>query len=214
MPRDERGEQPLSPSASSSLWHEDWYRFAHRLASPNFGPRPTGRRVDLIVVHSISLPPGEYGEDHVARLFTNQLKWDAHPYFRQIRDLKVSAHFYIQRHGELWQFVGTDARAWHAGESHYLGRDNCNDNSIGVELEGVEGGDFESAQYETLAMLSAAVAQRYPIKHIAGHEHVAPGRKADPGCGFDWRRLQRMIGWEDQCFPAESVTNYDDPDNA
>ena len=169
-----------------ALWHDGWYRFARRADSPNFGPRPEGVQPDLIVVHSISLPPGRYGGDEVQQLFSNTLDWDAHPYFQTLRGLKVSAHFYVRRGGELWQFVSCDQRAWHAGTSHHQGRENCNDFSIGIELEGLEGQSFEPAQYEALSSLSAAIAQAYPIQHVAGHEHIAPGRKQDPGPGFDW----------------------------
>jgi N-acetyl-anhydromuramoyl-L-alanine amidase len=185
-----------------ALWQAGWYAFARKLASPNFGARPPGALVDLIVVHSISLPPGRYGGDEVQRLFSNTLDWDAHPYFKSIEGLAVSAHFYIRRNGELWQFVSCDERAWHAGASHYRGRDDCNDDSIGIELEGVEGGPFEAAQYETLSGLCAAIAQRYPIEHIAGHEHIAPGRKGDPGPGFEWGGLRRSLAWPANCFPA------------
>ena len=166
-------------------WQDGWLRRAIHLPSPDFGPRPAQACIDLIVVHSISLPPGQYGGDGVQRLFTNRLDWDAHPYFQQIRGLEVSSHFYIRRDGQLWQFVGCDERAWHAGRSHYRGRDNCNDDSIGIELEGLEGDLFEAGQYTALAGLCRSLAQRYPIAHIAGHEHVAPGRKQDPGAGFE-----------------------------
>lgn len=189
------------PADTSALWDGGWYRFARRLASPNFGPRPPGAQIDLVVLHSISLPPGIYGGDEVQRLFTNTLDWDAHPYFQAIRGMEVSAHFFVRRDGALWQFVDTDARAWHAGRSHWRGRDNCNDDSVGIELEGLEGGRFEPAQYETLAALCAALAQRYPIAHVAGHEHIAPGRKQDPGAGFDWGVLQQSLGWDLRCFP-------------
>ncbi|MDP3136588.1 MAG: 1,6-anhydro-N-acetylmuramyl-L-alanine amidase AmpD [Burkholderiaceae bacterium] len=192
---------PPGGDAQPGLWEQGWYRFARHLPSPNHGPRPTAALVDLIVVHSISLPPGQYGGEEVQRLFTNTLDWDAHPYFAGIRDMRVSSHFYIRRNGELWQFVACDQRAWHAGMSHYRGRDNCNDDSIGIELEGLEGERFEDAQYETLASLSAAIAQHYPIQHVAGHEHVAPGRKKDPGPRFDWPRLQRALGWTARYFP-------------
>ena len=188
--------------AASPLWLAGWYGYARRLQSPNFGPRPVGAAVDLIVVHSISLPPGQYGGDEVQRLFTNALDWSAHPYFRQIEGMQVSSHFYIRRNGELWQFVSCDDRAWHAGESRYRQRDNCNDDSIGIELEGLEGGNFEPAQYETLGGLCAAVAQNYPVEHIAGHEHVAPGRKQDPGIGFDWQVLRNALAWPEERFPA------------
>jgi AmpD protein len=186
------------------LWAQGWYRFAHRLDSPNFGPRPEGSAVDLIVLHSISLPPGVYGGDEVVRLFTNTLDWDAHPYFQQIRGAQVSAHFFIRRDGALLQFVSCDARAWHAGPSHWRGRANCNDDSIGIELEGLEGETFEAAQYEAIAALCAAIAQRYPIRHVAGHEHIAPGRKNDPGAGFDWAQLKREVAWPEDWFPAEA----------
>ena len=153
------------------------------------------------MLHSISLPPGHYGGDEVQQLFTNRLDWDADPYFETLRGLEVSAHFYVRRNGELWQFVSGDARAWHAGASSWRGRANCNDDSIGIELEGLEGERFEPAQYETLASLCPAIADRYPIAHIAGHEHIAPGRKQDPGPGFDWPLLADQLGWDAAMFP-------------
>ena len=197
-----RPETPIATPASPPLWHNGWYRPARVLASPNFGPRPAGALVDLLVIHSISLPPGEFGNGNVQRLFTNQLDWGAHPYFQAIRDLQVSAHFFISRSGALWQFVSCDERAWHAGHSHYRGRSNCNDDSIGIELEGLEGGLFEAPQYAALAALCAALLTAYPIAHIAGHEHIAPGRKHDPGAGFDWPRLQAALTLPGDCWPA------------
>lgn len=188
-------------TAPATEWNGGWLRQAIRLDSPNFGPRPEQACIDLVVVHSISLPPGQYDGDAVQALFTNRLDWDAHPYYQQIRGLEVSAHFYIRRDGELWQFVSCDDRAWHAGRSHYRGRDNCNDDSIGVELEGLEGDTFEPAQYDALAALCQALTRRYPIAHVAGHEHVAPGRKQDPGPGFDWLRLRSLLDFSPQCFP-------------
>lgn len=182
-------------------WNGGWYRPARRLDSPNFGPRPVGTAVDLIVLHSISLPPGCYGGDEVQALFTNRLDWSAHPYFETIRGAEVSSHFYVRRDGELWQFVSGDDRAWHAGASSWRGRANCNDYSIGIELEGLEGHRFEAAQYATLARLCPALARRYPVGAIAGHEHVAPGRKGDPGPGFDWPRLRLALGWPATRFP-------------
>lgn len=182
-------------------WEGGWLREAIPLPSPNFGPRPPQACVDLIVVHSISLPPGQYGGDAVQQFFTNRLDWDAHAYYQQIRGLQVSSHFYIQRNGELWQFVSCDDRAWHAGRSSYRGRDNCNDDSVGVELEGLEGETFEPAQYEALAKLCRALVKRYPIAHVAGHEHIAPGRKQDPGPGFDWSRIQQLLDFPDWYFP-------------
>lgn len=183
------------------LWQDGWYRFASHQASPNFGPRPIGTQISLIVLHSISLPPGQFGGDEVQRLFTNQLDWDQHPYFKSIQGMEVSAHFFIRRQGELLQFVSTLDRAWHAGASSYRGRHNCNDYAIGIELEGLEGGLFEDRQYETLAVLCAALLQNHPIADMAGHEHIAPGRKADPGAGFDWALLQRSLGLASRYLP-------------
>lgn len=183
------------------LWQHGWYRPARHIASPNFGPRPTGVAIDLLVLHSISLPPGEYGGSAIEALFTNRLDWDAHPYFQQIRGAEVSAHFVIRRDGELLQFVSCDDRAWHAGKSAHLGRDNCNDFSIGIELEGLEGHTFEAPQYHALSQLCKAITQQYPIQHIAGHEHVAPARKQDPGSGFDWILLKQSLNWADEKFP-------------
>ena len=191
----------MNCEVATALWENGWYRHAHRCPSPNFGPRPARSAIDLIVLHSISLPPGHYGGPAVMELFTNQLDWDAHPYFQTLRGLQVSSHFFIRRNGDLWQFVSCDDRAWHAGVSHYRGRGNCNDDSIGIELEGLEGDAFETSQYEALHSLIPAIAQSYPIAHVAGHEHVAPGRKQDPGPGFQWAQLQRGLGWGDQYFP-------------
>ncbi|MBV7428165.1 MULTISPECIES: 1,6-anhydro-N-acetylmuramyl-L-alanine amidase AmpD [unclassified Acidovorax] len=185
-------------------WDGGWHRAATRLPSPNHGTRPAPARsaIDLIVVHSISLPPGEYGGGAVQQLFTNTLDWDAHPYYQSIRGLAVSSHFFIERTGALWQFVDCDLRAWHAGQSAYRGRSQCNDDSIGIELEGLEGLAFEPAQYRTLATLCQDIARRYPIAHIAGHEHIAPGRKQDPGPGFDWVKVQKALRWPPHRFPA------------
>jgi AmpD protein len=192
---------PEPATAGDALWAGGWYRFARRLDSPNFGPRPAGAQVDLVVVHSISLPPGVYGGDEVQRLFTNTLDWNAHPYFKTIEGMQVSAHFYLRRDGALWQFVSCDDRAWHAGPSQWRGRADCNDDSIGIELEGLEGESFEAAQYEALSAVCAAIGQHYPIAHVAGHEHIAPGRKGDPGARFEWARVQRDLGWPATWFP-------------
>lgn len=186
---------------TAAAWQGGWLRMARHCPSPNFGPRPADALIDLIVIHSISLPPGVYGGPEVEQLFTNRLDWNAHPYFQQIRGMEVSSHFFIRRDGELVQFVDADARAWHAGASAWRGRENCNDDSIGVELEGLEGQTFEPAQYRTLQNLCAHLALRYPIAHIAGHEHIAPGRKQDPGPGFDWARLQQGLRETHACFP-------------
>jgi AmpD protein len=194
---------PLHPPQ----WKQGWLSTARQLPSPNFGPRPpdTGP-VDLIVVHSISLPPGQFGTGAVQALFTNQLDWQAHPYFQTIAGLEVSAHFFIERTGLLWQFVSCDQRAWHAGVSSHQGRANCNDYSIGIELEGLEGRLFEPAQYQSLTVLCQQLRQQYPISAIAGHEHIAPGRKADPGPGFDWLLLQQQLNWPAHCFTDTAST--------
>jgi N-acetyl-anhydromuramoyl-L-alanine amidase len=159
------------------------------VASPNHDARPRGARVSLLVVHSISLPPGEYGGDAIERLFTNRLDPAAHPYFREIAALEVSAHFLIRRDGELVQFVSVGRRAWHAGESRWRGRARCNDFSVGVELEGTDDGPFAAAQYERLVQLLAVLRKSVPLRAIAAHSDVAPGRKTDPGPGFDWPRF-------------------------
>jgi AmpD protein len=193
---------PDHAAEPSHLWDQGWYAPAQRLDSPNFGPRPADACIDLLVIHSISLPPGQYGGQEVQALFTNRLDWDAHPYFAQIRGLQVSSHFYIRRDGCLWQFVSADDRAWHAGHSEYRGRPQCNDDSIGIELEGLEGDVFEDAQYAQLSRLCLALHQNYPIAHIAGHEHIAPGRKHDPGRGFDWQRLKIALDLPNRYFPS------------
>lgn len=174
-------------------WRGGWLRQARRVESQNCGPRPEGVAVSLVVLHSISLPPGEYGGEEVERLFTNRLDWNAHPYFATIRGATVSSHFFVRRDGAVLQFVSCDERAWHAGQSSWRGRDGCNDYSIGIELEGLEGERFEPAQYERLLTLLRAVLRRYPIEAVVGHEHVAPGRKHDPGAGFDWDALRRAL---------------------
>jgi len=194
---------PLAPT-QAPLWQSGWYRFAKRVESPHFGERPMAAHIDLIVLHSISLPPGVYGGPHVVNFLTGQGLDDSHPYFKGIQDLKVSAHFFIRRQGELIQLVSCDDRAWHAGDSNYRGRSNCNDDSIGIELEGLEGQEFEAEQYETLNALCAAISQHYPIAHVAGHEHIAPNRKKDPGEGFDWQGFRRSSGWKSHFFPKNT----------
>lgn len=182
-------------------WDGGWWQPARRVESPNHGPRPAQHSIDLIVIHSISLPPGRYGGDEVERLFTNRLDWDAHPYFQSIRGIEVSAHFFIRRQGEVLQFVATDRRAWHAGPSCWRGRENCNHFSIGIELEGLEGEPFDAPQYASLARLCQALAARHPVTAVVGHEHIAPGRKLDPGPGFQWARLRQSLSWSGRCFP-------------
>lgn len=186
---------------SETTLNDGWYASATRCDSPNFGPRPADQAITLALIHSISLPPGEYGGDAIERLFTNRLDWEAHPYFQSIRGLQVSAHFLIRRDGEVLQFVSCDQRAWHAGQSCFQDQPNCNDYSIGIELEGLEGQMFETPQYDALRALLQSLAKHYPIEHVAGHEHVASERKRDPGAGFDWSRLARELAWPARCFP-------------
>lgn len=161
-------------------------RGAEQLPSPNCDDRPPGMPVELVVVHAISLPPGEFGGPGVAALFLNRLDPAAHPYFAEICALRVAAHFFIDRSGALFQFVPCDRRAWHAGVSVWQGRERCNDFSIGIELEGADEVPFEPAQYARLDSLLAAIRARYPIAAVVGHSDIAPGRKTDPGPHFDW----------------------------
>lgn len=193
-------------------WSDGWWSRARRTESPNQGERPDGSAIELVVLHSISLPPGVFGGDEVEQFFLNRLDHDAHPYFDGLRGLQVSAHFFVRRDGRVLQFVSCDRRAWHAGRSHWQGRDNCNDWSIGIELEGLEGDRFELPQYRALAALLRALRARYPIGQIVGHEHVAPVRKHDPGPGFDWAALRRRLRWPQAMFAAGSATRADAAD--
>lgn len=164
-------------------------RGAKQVTSPNCDARPFGVEAELIVVHGISLPPGEFGGPWIEQFFTNTLPLDAHPYFAEIGDLKVSSHLVIARYGDLTQFVSFDHRAWHAGQSNYRGRSACNDFSIGIELEGVDTLAYESAQYDTLGAVIAALCDAYPRlspDRVVGHSDISPGRKTDPGPAFDW----------------------------
>jgi AmpD protein len=167
-------------------------RSALQVASPNCDERPAGASIELLVVHGISLPPGEFGGPGIVELFTNRLDPASHPYYAQIASLKVSSHFLIRRDGALLQFVPCAKRAWHAGESSWRGRGRCNDFSVGVELEGTDDQPYEAAQYVTLARLTRALARRYGIEDVVGHSDLAPGRKTDPGPAFDWLRYRRM----------------------
>jgi len=166
-----------------------WLEGVRRVESPNQDERPPGTEITLLIVHSISLPPGEYGGDSIEKLFTNRLDPDAHPYFREIEGLKVSAHFLVRRDGEVVQFVPLGKRAWHAGASSWRGRTTCNDFSIGVELEGSDDSAFEEAQYLALEQLLATLRRTLPLRDIAAHSDVAPCRKTDPGPGFAWGRV-------------------------
>lgn len=171
------------------------------LASPNHNNRPAEMSIDTIVIHNISLPPNEFGAcdangmHYVKALFTNQLDWNAHPYFQTIRGAEVSAHLFIERDGAITQFVSFEERAWHAGRSSYLGRPDCNNYSIGIELEGSDFVSFTNTQYETLTQIILAIYQAYPKtrRHLTGHSDIAPERKTDPGDYFEWPRLRDLI---------------------
>jgi AmpD protein len=158
------------------------------VASPNCDARPAGVEITLAILHSISLPPGEYGGDSIERLFTNRLDPDAHPYFREVASMKVSAHFLVRRNGALIQFVPLHRRAWHAGISSWRGRERCNDFSVGIELEGLDDAPFEEPQYLALSRLLKAIRRVLPLRDVAAHSDVAPGRKTDPGSQFAWAR--------------------------
>lgn len=169
---------------------------ARQVASPNYDARPEATQPELIIVHGISLPPGEYGGPWIDQLFTNTLDWDAHPYFKQIEGMKVSSHLLLRRDGEVVQYVPFQQRAWHAGASNYQGRERCNDFSIGIELEGVDDQPYEAEQYRELARVILALCAAYPslsLARIVGHSDVAPGRKTDPGESFDWPRLRALL---------------------
>lgn len=168
---------------------EGWCNLARQVASPNHDTRPQGTIIDMVVLHNISLPPGEFGGKDIERLFTNTLDCAAHPFYADLNHLRVAAHFLIQRDGELVQFVSCHDRAWHAGISRWQGRERCNDFSIGIEIEGSDYILFSEAQYATLNTLLPALKQAYPIRHLVGHNDIAPLRKTDPGPFFDWRRI-------------------------
>lgn len=173
-----------------------WLEGVRRLESPNCDERPYGCEPDLIVIHGISLPPGEFGGKGIDELFSNTLDPDAHPYYREICDLRVSSHALISRRGELTQYVSFARRAWHAGESEYCGREACNDFSIGIELEGTDDCAYEAVQYERLAELVGALRRTYASlrgAEIVGHSDIAPGRKTDPGPCFDWAALEALM---------------------
>lgn len=163
------------------------------IPSPNCDARPADEIVSLLVVHAISLPPGEFGGKAIERLFTNCLDPTEHPYYATICDLRVSAHFLVRRDGGLVQFVPCALRAWHAGASAWSGRERCNDFSVGVELEGCDEQPFEAVQYRRLAALIGALRRRYPLRDVVGHADIAPGRKTDPGPCFDWPLLHALL---------------------
>lgn len=170
-----------------------WIVEARRVPSPNCDARPPGETPQLLVIHAISLPPDQFGGPGVQQLFTNTLDSGAHPYYAQIQHLRVSAHFFIRRDGELVQFVAVNDRAWHAGVSTWRGREGCNDFSIGIELEGCDTTPFETEQYIQLARLVRGLRADFPLCEVLGHSDVAPGRKTDPGPFFDWSRLKSLL---------------------
>jgi AmpD protein len=173
-----------------------WLDGAERCLSPNCNERPVGEEVNLLVIHNISLPPGEFGGSCIREFFCNELDCDAHPYFDQLRDMEVSSHLLIERDGHVVQFVPFGLRAWHAGQSSFQGRENCNDFSIGIELEGTDDGAYTDAQYSSLAAVTRELQHRYPAitaQRITGHSDIAPGRKTDPGPAFDWPRYMNLL---------------------
>lgn len=175
---------------------DGWVEPARHLSSPHCDARPLADDISLLVIHGISLPPGEFGGPYVEQLFLGTLDCSLHPYFAGLQGLRVSSHFFIRRDGELLQFVSCLARAWHAGQSHFAGRDRCNDFSLGIELEGTDHVPYTAIQYEVLVELTLALQVRWPLlraERIVGHEHIAPGRKTDPGPAFDWLRYRAML---------------------
>lgn len=172
---------------------DGWCDAAWRYDSPHYNARPADAAIDLLVVHNISLPAGRFGGPHVSDLFTGRVDYNADPSLASLRNVTVSAHFLVRRDGRLVQYVSCNDRAWHAGVSQFQGRANCNDYSIGVEMEGTDNVAFTSVQYDVLAQLAQALQNRYPLRWITGHEHVAPGRKTDPGPCFDWTLLDALL---------------------
>jgi len=167
---------------------DGWCQGAQRYETEHCDARPAGTAISLLVIHNISLPAGRFGGPHVSDLFTGRLDYNADPAFASLRGLRVSSHFLIRRDGRVIQYVSGNLRAWHAGQSSFAGRDKCNDFSLGVELEGTDASGFEAAQYAALAALTVALQDRYPLTDVQGHEHIAPGRKTDPGPLFRWEK--------------------------
>lgn len=169
---------------------------AHFLESPNQSARPAGSIIDLLVIHNISLPPGQFGNQCVQEFFCNTLDCSTHPFFEEIQDLRVSSHLFIDRQGSVTQFVPFDRKAWHAGESRFEGKENCNEFSIGIELEGTDGDEFTEAQYDALVAITRVLQEAYPAlttDRIVGHSDIAPGRKTDPGPCFDWNLYRTAL---------------------
>jgi AmpD protein len=196
-PRDER----------TAFSADGWYAAARRYDSPNCDARPAGAQVSLLVIHNISLPAGEFGTPHVPDLFTNRVDFSAHGSFASLQGVQVSAHFLVRRDGRVVQFVSADRRAWHAGVSSFEGRDNCNAFSVGVEVEGSDHVPFEAAQYSALVTLARVLLVRYPITAIMGHEHIAPGRKTDPGPFFEWEKFANLLTKSHEKRPVLAPTH-------
>lgn len=178
---------------------------ARQIASPNANQRPDNTEIQLIVIHNISLPPAQFGGGYIEQFFQNQLDWSAHPYFKTIEGMQVSAHLLILRTGEVLQFVNFNQRAWHAGRSTYLAKQECNDYSIGIELEGSDDTDFEAVQYQVLTDVVLQLQHAYPktIDHIAGHSDIAAKRKTDPGPHFQWNFFRQLLKQKKQANQAE-----------
>ncbi|WP_122900774.1 1,6-anhydro-N-acetylmuramyl-L-alanine amidase AmpD [Acinetobacter sp. B51(2017)] len=168
---------------------------ARQIPSPNYNQRPEGTEIQLLVIHNISLPPSQFGGGYIEQFFQNKLDWSVHPYFQTIEGMQVSAHLLILRTGEVLQFVNFNDRAWHAGRSSYLAKAECNDYSIGIELEGCDDQAFTEAQYQILAQVTQAIRAAYPKigPHIAGHSDIAPRRKTDPGPYFEWQTFRALL---------------------
>lgn len=193
MPPARKSPPPRSPRFAIK---DGWLTPARRVVSPNFNERPAKTKINLLVIHAISLPPNKFGGPWIDALFTNSLDPDAHPFFREVHTLKVSSHLLIRRDGEVVQYVPFDKRAWHAGVSQFQGVSNCNDFSIGIELEGSDTRAYEPVQYRRLASITRVLRIHYPAitrKRIAGHSDIAPGRKTDPGPYFDWPKYLRLV---------------------
>jgi N-acetyl-anhydromuramoyl-L-alanine amidase len=188
----ERDEAGAEVSAPLHVAADGWVEGVAHVGSPHFDARPPDSAVDLLVIHNISLPPGEFGGGYVQRLFAGTLPAGVHPFLDQLAGVKVSAHFLIERDGQITQFVSCAARAWHAGASAFRGRRRCNDFSIGIELEGTDFTPFAQAQYDALAQLVPALAASFPLAHACGHSEIAIDRKTDPGPFFDWARVPAL----------------------
>ena len=190
-----------------NLSADGWCRGVTRYDSPHFDARPRGADIDLLVIHNISLPAGRFGGPHVADLFTGRLDYNADPSFVDLRGLRVSAHFFIRRDGRVMQFVSANDCAWHAGVSEFQGRAQCNQFSIGIEMEGSDFVAYALAQYAALATLTMALQRRYRLVAVQGHEHIAPGRKTDPGPCFDWNRYKMTLENAWQKMPMLVLTH-------